>query len=145
MQLHNFTSLTHRRSKKRVGRGGKRGTYAGRGIKGQKARAGRHIRPALRDILKKIPKLRGYNQKQIPANLAVVNLKAIEKNFEAGGSVTPKTLLGKHLIRRISGKLPRVKILAGGSLSKPLEFKGVVFSKSAREAVEKAGGRITAY
>jgi large subunit ribosomal protein L15 len=59
MQLHEIKGLKNK-EKKRVGRGGKRGTYCGRGIKGQKARAGAKIRPALRDFIKKIPKLRGY-------------------------------------------------------------------------------------
>ncbi len=51
------------KSKKRVGRGGKRGTYSGRGIKGQKSRAGRKMRPAIRDLIQRTPKLRGVGDK----------------------------------------------------------------------------------
>lgn len=60
MQLHQIKPSHKSKSEKRIGRGGKRGTYSGRGIKGQKARAGAKKRPALRDFVKKIPKKRGY-------------------------------------------------------------------------------------
>jgi len=59
MQFHNIFSDHSYKSKKRVGRGGKKGTYSGRGMKGQKARAGHRIRPAIRDFMMKVPKLRG--------------------------------------------------------------------------------------
>ena len=59
MQLHELRPTEERKAKKRVGRGGKRGTYSGRGMKGQKARAGRRIRPAMRDLMQRTPKLRG--------------------------------------------------------------------------------------
>jgi len=59
MQLHQIKS-SKKRLKKRIGRGGKKGTYCGKGMKGQKSRAGAKIRPELRDFIKKIPKVRGY-------------------------------------------------------------------------------------
>lgn len=59
MQLHELQPKTKNKKKKRIGRGGKRGTYCGRGLKGQKSRAGRRIRPAVRDVILRIPKLRG--------------------------------------------------------------------------------------
>lgn len=59
MQLHEVRPITKNKSKKRIGRGGKRGTYSGRGMKGQKSRAGRKIRPAVRDLMQRTPKLRG--------------------------------------------------------------------------------------
>lgn len=60
MQLHELQPLHENKKEKRVGRGGKRGTYSGRGVKGQKSRAGHSIRPAERDLIQQIPKLRGY-------------------------------------------------------------------------------------
>lgn len=57
MQLHTLQPAHKLKSKKRIGRGGKRGTYSGRGVKGQKARAGRKIRPAIRDLIQSLPKL----------------------------------------------------------------------------------------
>ena len=59
MQLNELKAGTKNKSKKRVGRGGKRGTYSGKGMKGQKARAGKRIRPAIRDLMQRTPKLRG--------------------------------------------------------------------------------------
>ena len=59
MQVHEVKSKTQFKTKKVVGRGGKRGKTAGRGTKGQNARAGRKKRPELRDIIKRVPKLRG--------------------------------------------------------------------------------------
>ena len=134
MQLHNI-QLLRRRHKKRVGRGGKRGTFSGRGTKGQKARAGRRIRPAIRDILKKIPKRRGYRQKKLPSRETAVNLRDIERAFGEGAVISPASLAEKRLVRRIAGKVPRVKILGGGKLSKLLRFKDVAFSRSAAKAV----------
>lgn len=63
MNLHQIAPANKSKSKKRIGRGGKRGTYSGRGVKGQKARAGRKIRPATRDLIQQIPKLRGSKNK----------------------------------------------------------------------------------
>jgi len=60
MQIHQIKPKIKKKNRKIIGRGGKRGTYSGRGIKGQKSRAGRKIRPELRDIIKKLPKKRGY-------------------------------------------------------------------------------------
>ena len=60
MQLHEIKPTHKLKTKKRVGRGGKKGTYSGRGVKGQKSRAGAKIRPEIRDLIKKMPKKRGY-------------------------------------------------------------------------------------
>ncbi|MBI1839214.1 MAG: uL15 family ribosomal protein [Candidatus Colwellbacteria bacterium] len=63
MQLHQLQQLYKNKEGKRVGRGGKRGTYSGKGQKGQKARAGHRIRPAERDLIQRLPKLRGFRNK----------------------------------------------------------------------------------
>lgn len=63
MQLHELRPLHRGKKRKRVGRGGKRGTYSGRGQKGQKSRAGRRLKPVIREIIKRYPKLRGYKFK----------------------------------------------------------------------------------
>lgn len=59
MQLHTLQPTHQLKGKRRIGRGGKRGTYSGRGVKGQGARAGNKIRPGTRDLIQQIPKLRG--------------------------------------------------------------------------------------
>ena len=131
MQIHQLKPNHYGRKSRRVGRGGKRGTTSGRGTKGQKARAGHKIRPAERDIIKKIPKLRGYKFKSFRLKPTVINLSLLVGKFSAGEEVSPATLLKKGLIRRIKGELPKVKILGNGELKKKLVFKEVEFSRSA--------------
>lgn len=130
MQLHQIKPIHKNKDKKRVGRGGKRGTYSGRGIKGQKARAGHKIRPEIRDFIKKIPKKRGYRFKSIKPKPVVVNLRDLEKYFKEGEIVSPETLLEKGIIAKIKGRMPEVKILGTGKLTKKLEFKNCKMSKS---------------
>ena len=148
MQLHELQQKTKRTLRKRVGRGGVRGKTSGRGTKGQKARAGHSIRPEMRDIIKKLPKLRGHGKNRARTiNDSVVkpmtvNLDVIEKVFAEGGEVAPDILLEKGLVSRIGGKMPAVKILGGGALSKKLTFVGCFVSESAKKAIEKAGGTI---
>ena len=136
MQFHTIKPQTKLKRAHRIGRGGKRGTYSGRGIKGQRARAGAKIRPAERELLKKIPKLRGYRFKSFKPKRGVVNLGDLEKKFKEGEVISPETLLKAGLIRRMSGRTPRVKILGKGRLHKNMVFKNVIFSSSARRAVE---------
>jgi len=63
MQLHELKPIHSNKQSKRVGRGGKRGTTSGSGTKGQKSRSGHRIRPAIRDLMRRLPKLRGTNNK----------------------------------------------------------------------------------
>ena len=133
MQLHTMIPKTKHRRSRRVGRGGKRGTYSGRGIKGQHARAGAKFRPAEREIIKKIPKLRGYKFKRFRKKPAVVNLDQIERSAKIGDTVTPAWLAERGLVERAGGSLPAVKILGRGTLAKRIAFKGVEFSASAKK------------
>jgi len=132
MQLHNIKPKHKSKKSRRIGRGGKRGGYSGRGVKGQKSRAGAKIRPAVRDLMMKFPKKRGRAKhafKSLFAKPAVLNLSDINKRFKDGEVVSPKTL-----------NLPRVKILGKGEISKKLIFKNILLSKSARDKIEKAKG-----
>ncbi len=83
------------KKKKRIARGGKRGNYSGRGMKGQKSRAGHRIRPALRDLILKIPKRRGLGNVTLKKNIFAINLDKINKHFQEGEKVTPETLRAK--------------------------------------------------
>ena len=88
MQLHELKPKTARQNSKRIGRGrgSGKGKTSGRGTKGQKARSGHKLRPELRDIIKKIPKLRGRGKNiftSIERKPAVVNLSLIEKTQQA--------------------------------------------------------------
>jgi len=142
MQLHQLKSFHKRKQPKRIGRGGKRGTYSGKGIKGQKSRAGARIRPELRDLIKKIPKLRGYRYKKIEKKKVSVNLSDLQKKLESEAMITPQVLLKKGVINKIKGRLPEVKLLGGGSLSKKFLVEKCQVSKSAKEKIEKSGGTI---
>ncbi|MDP3710415.1 MAG: uL15 family ribosomal protein [bacterium] len=136
MQSHNVQPKTKFRTHRRIGRGGKRGTYSGRGIKGLGARAGGKYRPAERELLKKIPKLRGYKFKSFQIKQTIVNLSDLSNNFKEGETVSPDTLNKAGLIRKVEGRLPKVKILGKGELKKKLVFKGVSFSKSVQEQIK---------
>ena len=148
MQLHELQQKTKRKTKKRVGRGGLRGKTSGRGHKGQKARAGHSLRPEIRDMIKKIPKLRGHGKNRARTvndgrvKPVVVNVSILDELFSNGEEITPLVLLNKRIVSRVGGKTPVVKILGTGILSKKVSIKGCLLSKSAREAVEKAGGSI---
>ena len=142
MQLHQLKPKHKLKKRKRVGRGGKRGTYSGRGIKGQRSRAGRKFKPVIRELIKRYPKLRGYKFKRVTLKPAVVNIEILEKRFKAADTVTPKVLIERGVIRRIRGRLPKVKILGQGKLTKKLIIEGCQVSKQAKEKIEKAGGSI---
>ncbi len=146
MQLHQLKPVHKVKRKKRVARGGKRGGYSGRGIKGQKSRAGAKIRPAIRDLMMKFPKQRGRAKhvfKSLFSKPVVLNLSDITGKFETGELVNPKTLFEKGLISRKKGALPEVKILGEGEISKKFAFQDVLLSKSARDKIKRAGGIIT--
>ena len=146
MQLHQLKPKHKLKKKKRVGRGGKRGTYSGRGLKGQRSRAGRKFKPAIRGLIKRYPKLRGYRfkskVKSQKSKIAILNLETLEKRFNSGEKITPEILLERKIIRRMKGRLPKVKILSRGKLTKKLIIEGCQVSKSAKEEIEKAGGSI---
>jgi large subunit ribosomal protein L15 len=141
MQLHQLKPKNNFKRKKRVGRGGKKGTYSGGGGKGQKGRAGAKFKPLIRDWVKKYPKLRGYAF--MPRSvISAVNLDSLEAKFNAGEIVTPITLAEKKIVRRIDGKIAEVKILSKGEIKKALTIEGCYISKLAKEKVEKAGGTV---
>ncbi len=149
MELHSLGKSGRIEKKPRVGRGGKRGKTAGRGTKGQKARAGNKRRPEWRDTIKKIPKRRGYGRNRadtvIPREAQrAVNLDALSKAFNDGDVVSLTTLMRKRLVKRSGGKVPAVKILGNGEMTKKLKIEGVAVSASAKTAIEKKGGTVTA-
>lgn len=142
MQLNTLKRKTPNRTAKRVGRGGGRGKTAGRGTKGQNARAGHKKRPDVREKLKKLPKLRGYAFNSIENKPSVVNIAALEKAFAANETVSPATLMERGLVRARKGETPKVKILGEGELTKKLTVTSCSVSSSAKEKIEKAGGSL---
>ena len=142
MQIHQLKPKHKLKKRKRVGRGGKRGTYSGRGIKGQKARSGRRLKPVIREFIKRYPKLRGYRFGSKIIQPAVVNLGALEKKFKTGDKINPAILLKQGLIHKIKGRIPFVKILGEGELTKSFTIEGCLISKTAREQIEKNHGMV---
>lgn len=142
-----LTSLTRtgKYPYRRVGRGNgsSRGKQAGRGGKGQSARAGHKIRPAIRDIIKKLPKRRGYgkNRARTVNNskpyVIAISLSKLDTMFDAGTEVTRAALIERGVI----GRNDAAKIVAGES-SKKFTVKGIGATASAKAAIEKAGGSI---
>lgn len=143
MQLNTLKRKTPQKKAKTVGRGGKRGKTSGRGTKGQKARAGHRIRPEVRDVIKKLPKLRGYRNTSIQATSVVVNLATLDRLFEAGETVTRAELAKRGAVSTRKGVLPIVKILADGEITKKITIAaGIPVSGSAKTKIESAGGSI---
>ncbi len=142
MQLHELKRKHKNRNKKRVGRGGKKGTYSGKGNKGQKSRAGRKMVPIIRSLIKRYPKLKGYRSFRMDSDFVVVNLEVLEKKSKDGDIITPENLIKVGIISSIKGKTPKVKILGKGILTKKLVVENCKTSKTAKEAIEKAGGSV---
>lgn len=141
MQLHTLSGRTRRKRGKRVGRGGKRGTTAGRGTKGQKARAGHRIRPALRDVMKQLPKQRGYRFRSISEKPRVVMLSDLEERFESGARITPRALRSKKLLKN-SDVGRAIKILGTGAVTKAFTILGMGVSAEAEKKIRDAGGDV---
>lgn len=148
MQTNKLAPKTPRIKTPRVGRGGKRGKTSGRGNKGQKARAGRKMRPELRDLIKKLPKRRGHGKNRshtVRADRTVyipVNVSALENAFNTGDTVTPILLVKKGLVATARKRVPSVKLLGTGTLTKSLSVSGLTVSASAKKAIESAGGSV---
>lgn len=148
MQLHQIKPATGRKQAKRIARGGKRGTYSGRGAKGQKSRSGSGgkniVEKGRSSWVKRLPKLGGFSSVYL-RNL-IVKLESIEKHFADGAEVTPDSLVKEGVISRYkrgkSGRNQFVKILDGGKLTKKITVRGCLVSKKAEEAVQKAGGKV---
>lgn len=143
MQVHHLNSI-NKKSKKRIGRGGKRGTYSGRGIKGQKSRAGHRIRPAIRDLIMRLPKRRGFANRPTTPKPFSLNLSELVKRIKPAtrGGMT----IDRNLLKEI-GVVPsrycgEVKLLGDGEIDFAITVQGLKISKGAKLKIEKAGGRV---
>jgi large subunit ribosomal protein L15 len=148
MQLHELKPTQKRVSAKRIGRGGKRGKTSGKGMKGQKARAGNSTRPEMRELIKKLPKLRGHGVNRArtvnPDRVRpeVVNVAVLETAFAAGDTVSPQSLVAAGVLPKARKKLPVVKILGNGELTKKLTVADCQVSATAKTKIEAAGGKV---
>lgn len=134
-----------RRARKRVGRGDAAGggSYAGRGLKGQKSRSGPGLRPGFEGgqmpLIKGLPMKRGFNNRY-KTYYALVDLDTLQERFAANTQVTPELLHRLGIIRRT--RLP-VKVVGDGELQQPLTVAAHKFTASARAKIEAAGGAVT--
>lgn len=139
MQIHSLT-LPKRKSKKRIGRGGRRGTTSGRGTKGQGAH-NKHKSPLFEGgrstLLDRMKKVKGF--KSPKAKPMTLTLSFLDRHFEDGETVSCETILGKKLFspKHLRGG---IKVVATGTLGKKLSFDGgTLFSETALVAVKKVG------
>ncbi len=142
--LHTIKREHPNKTQKRVGRGQSsgKGKTAGRGTKGQKARGNTKIRPMMRDIIKKIPKRRGYGKNRsrgtyVKAEFAIINVSALSGMT----LVNPQTLVTADLV---SPRLAKngVKILGSGNISNAVTVSNCDVSESARTKIVAAGGSV---
>ena len=138
MQIHQIKPEHSPIKSRRRGRGGKRGTYSGRGMKGQKSRAGAKIRPQIREAILKFPKRRGVKFKRISRNSVVININKIQAAFPQGGTITPKSLKDKGFIAK-SSKSVNIKLVgkSKGKIKKPYTIKGIAVSKTVEALANK--------
>jgi large subunit ribosomal protein L15 len=154
LSLSTLKPAQERKARKRVGRGmgSGKGRYSGRGIKGQKARAGSHkMRPGFEGgqmpIYMRLGKQRGpYSKDAMPVgphrtSTVPVNLRDLDRVFDDGADVTLEALIEKGLIKNTRTD---VKILGQGELKKKLTVTAHAFSATAREKIEQAGGTANA-
>jgi large subunit ribosomal protein L15 len=153
LNLHSLKPAQPRKARKRIGRGlgSGKGRYAGRGIKGQKARSGSHKMPAgfeggQMPIDMRLPKLRGATSADaMPIGpfrtySQPINVRDLDARFGAGAEVTPEALVAVGLLKHTRVD---VKILGGGDLRRSLAVSAHGFSRSAKEKIEAAGGSVT--
>jgi large subunit ribosomal protein L15 len=133
-----------RQKRKRVGRGPGSGTgkTAGRGHKGQQARAGGGVSVGFEGgqmpLYRRLPK-RGFNNALFRTVYAIVNVGQLEAAFEDGATVDAAAIRAAHLVNAKTGP---IKVLGGGELSKKLTVKVDRLSGSARKKIEAAGGEV---
>ena len=132
-----------RKNRKRVGRGDSagQGSTAGRGMKGQKSRSGPGPRPGFEGgqlpLIKGLPMKRGFHNK-FKTHYSLVKLGDLDR-FDAGAHVTPEALLQRGYVRSLNRP---IKILGDGEITKALTVTANRFTRSAREKIEAAQGRV---
>lgn len=144
MRIHELPSIQKR--SQRVGRSGKRGSYSGRGVKGQKSRAGRRLRPAERDIILRIPKRRGFRNLPKAEEMAVFNLGGLSRKLRSYAEGKAPLALNLELLKT-AGLLAknfkgRVKLLGDGEMAFAVRVENMSVSRSAGEKIRKAGGSV---
>jgi len=143
MQIHQLQSRNKEVSR-RKGRGGKRGTYSGRGVKGQKSRSGGNVDPLFEggrsSLIDRLKKSKGFKSAKVQKTS--VSIEKLDRYYEDGDVVSPKTLVRKGLVDKVRVK-HGVKLIGGGELTKKLTIKSNVhLTQSVESMIKKLGGTI---
>lgn len=146
MLINTLQLKNKRKKRKTIGRGGKKGTYCGKGNKGQKARSGAHVDPLFEGgrstLIDHMKKVRGFKSRT--AKKAVAPLEMIGKKFKDGEVVNKESLIKSGIIGKLEAK-DGIKIVGSGKFTKKLTIdKSILLSAAAKSAIEKAGGKVEA-
>lgn len=138
-----YPEIGSNKRRKRVARGnGSKGKTAGRGENGQRSRSGGVKAPGFEGgqtpWYRRLPKFKGFKN-HFKVEYTTVNLDMLEKCAESMQEITPETLYAEGFVRNLKNP---IKVLATGSISKAINVKLNKFTKSAQEAIEKAGGKV---
>jgi large subunit ribosomal protein L15 len=144
MQINTLKLKTRRKKRNFIGRGGKKGTYSGKGNKGQKARSGAKVDPLFEGgrstLIDHMKKARGF--KSIAPRTIVVRIEKMEKKLKGTEEVNKETLVKSGLISKMEAER-KVKILGTAELKRKFKVAKEIFvSLSAKKAIEKAGGEV---
>ncbi len=144
MQINDLKLNSPRKKRKIIGRGGKKGTYCGRGMNGQKSRSGASVDPLFEGgrstLIDHMKKKKGFKSRTPKKN--IIKLADLEIKFQDGDEINQKTLVKSGLISKMK-IIKGVKILGSGELTKKLSIaSGILVTISAKKAIEKAGGKI---
>ena len=145
MKLHEQAPKVNRKTRKRRGQGNGtgNGTFGGRGCKGQNCRAGGGVRHGFEGgqtpLIQRMPKFRGFkNPCRVEAQ--ILNLSDLETHFQDGDKIDFNILVERNIVKKTN---PKVKILGNGEITKKIEItESILISKSAKKAIEKAGGKV---
>lgn len=145
MQINTLKLKTPRKKKKTIGRGGKKGTYSGRGNKGQKARSGAHVNPLFEGgrstLIEHMKKKRGFTSRKPENN--VISLSVLDKKFKNGDIINAESLVKAKLMSLKNSSDP-IKILGKEEIKGKFTIgKNILLSDGAKTSIEKAGGTIS--
>ncbi|MCK4967522.1 MAG: 50S ribosomal protein L15 [Candidatus Aenigmarchaeota archaeon] len=144
--LQRPTKLKKKQIRRGRGNSSNRGTYSGRGQKGQRSRSGGKGGLKLLGFkinLRQTPKIGGFKSKR--ERPIIVNLNVLDKNFSTGDKITPQILEKKKIIKQQKGKREdiKIKILGQGEIKKKLIIQNCQISATARQKIVKAGGKVS--
>jgi large subunit ribosomal protein L15 len=144
MQINTLKLSYKRKKRKTIGRGGKKGTYSGKGNKGQKARSGAHVNPLFEGgrstLIDHMKKKKGF--KAVRGKVTAVDLAMLSKKMKDGGPVNAETLIKAGFVDRIEARRG-IKLVGVAEIKQKFQVeKTIQTSAGAKQSIEKAGGSV---